>query len=81
MHEREKLKFTIASYSLCFCNSASSLQSLDHIGHIVLENGDLQQCLELKLIILKLALLLQLSSNDNPLQDSCLENPMDGEAW
>ena len=39
--EEKKLKFYIASCSLCLCNSACFLQSLDHIGHIVSESGDL----------------------------------------
>ena len=38
----EKLKFYIISCSFCLCNSACSLQSLDHVGHIVSESGDLQ---------------------------------------
>ena len=40
--EEEKFKFYIASCLFCLCNSACSLQSLDHIGHIVLESGDLR---------------------------------------
>ena len=40
--EEEKLTFYITSCSFCLCNSACSLQSLDHIGHIVSESGDLQ---------------------------------------
>jgi len=39
--EEEKLKFYITSCSFFLCNSACSLQSLDHIGHIVSESGDL----------------------------------------
>ena len=39
--EEEKLKFYITSF-FWLCNSACSLQSLDHIGHIVSESGDLQ---------------------------------------
>ena len=39
--EEETLKFHITSCSLCLCNSACSLQSLDHIGHVVLESGGL----------------------------------------
>ena len=38
--EEEKLKFYITSCSFCFCNSAGSLQSLDHVGHVVSERGD-----------------------------------------
>ena len=38
--EEEKLKFYITSCSFCFCNSAGSLQSLDHVGHVVSEHGD-----------------------------------------
>ena len=40
--EEEKLKFYITSCSFCLCNSAGSLQSLDPVGHIVSESGDLQ---------------------------------------
>ena len=40
--EEQKLKFYITSCSFCLCNSACPLQSLDHVGHVVLENGDLQ---------------------------------------
>ena len=39
--EEEKLKFYITC-SLCLCNSACSLQSLDHVGHVVSENGELE---------------------------------------
>ena len=39
--EEEKLKFYMTSWLFCLCNSACSLQSLDHIGHVVSENGDL----------------------------------------
>ena len=38
----EKLKFYMASCSFCLCNSACSLQNMDHVGHIVSENGDLK---------------------------------------
>ena len=41
-NEDEKLKFYIISFSFCLCNSACPLQSLDHVGHIVSESGDLQ---------------------------------------
>ena len=41
-NEGEELKFYITSCSFSLCNSAYSLQSLDHIGHLVLESGDLQ---------------------------------------
>ena len=34
----EKLKFYIISCSFCLCNSACSLQSLDHVGHILGHN-------------------------------------------
>ena len=37
----EKLKFYITSCLFCLCNSACSLQSLDHEGHVVSEGGDL----------------------------------------
>ena len=40
-NEEEKLKFYITSCSFCLCNSACSLQNLDHVGHIVSESGDL----------------------------------------
>ena len=40
--EEEKLTFYITSCSFCLCNSACSLQSLDHIGHVVSESGNLQ---------------------------------------
>ena len=40
--EEEKLKFNITSCSFFLCNSACSLLSLDHVGHIVSESGDLQ---------------------------------------
>ena len=32
-NEEEKLQFYIISCSFCLCNSACSLQSLDHVGH------------------------------------------------
>ena len=37
----EKLKFYITSCSFCLHNSACSLQSLDHVGHVVSESGDI----------------------------------------
>ena len=40
--EEQKLKLYITSCSFCLCNSACSLQSLDHLGHVVSESGDLQ---------------------------------------
>ena len=40
--EEEKLKLYITSFSFCLCNSACSLQSLHHVGHIVSESGDSQ---------------------------------------
>ena len=40
--EEEKLKFYITSCSFRLCNSACSLQSLDHVGHVVSESGDSQ---------------------------------------
>ena len=39
--EEEKLKFYIASFFFCLCNSACLLQSLDQVGHVVSESGDL----------------------------------------
>ena len=41
-NEEEKLKFYITSCSFCHHNSACSLQSLDHVGHVVSESADLQ---------------------------------------
>ena len=40
--EEEKLKLYITSCSFCLCNSVCSLQSLDHVGHVVSESVDLQ---------------------------------------
>ena len=40
--EEKKLKFYITSFSFCLCNSACPLQSLDHVGHVISESGDLQ---------------------------------------
>ena len=65
--EEETLKFYITSCSFCLCNSACSLQSLDHIGHIVSESGDLQYW-ELELTSLSLVLLF---ATAQPLQ-TCL---------
>ena len=53
--EEETLKFYITSCRFCLCNSACSLQSLDHVGHAVSESGDLQY-LELELASLTLVL-------------------------
>ena len=55
--EEEKLKFYITSCSFCPCNSACSLQILDHVGDIVLESGDSQ----LELISLTLVLLFTIA--------------------
>ena len=41
-NEEEKLEFYITSCSFWLCNSAFSLQSLDHVGHVVSESRDLQ---------------------------------------
>ena len=41
-NEGEKLKFYTTSFSFCLCNSASPLQSLDHLGPVVSESGNLQ---------------------------------------
>ena len=41
-NKEEKLKFYITSCSFCLCNSACYMQSLDHVGHVVSESGDLQ---------------------------------------
>ena len=62
--EEETLKFYITSCSFCLCNSACSLQSLDHIGHIVSESGDLQYW-ELEFISFTLVLLFAIAQ---PLQ-------------
>ena len=40
--EEEKLKFYITSFAFCLCNSACPLQSLDNVGHVGSESGDLQ---------------------------------------
>ena len=40
--EEEMLKFYITSCLFCLCTSACSLQSLDHVGHVVSESGDLK---------------------------------------
>ena len=40
--EEEKLKFYITSCPFCLCNSACFFQSLDHIGHVVSETGELE---------------------------------------
>ena len=40
--EEEKLKFYIASFFFCLCNSACLLQILDQVGHMVSESGGLQ---------------------------------------
>ena len=53
--EEETLTFYITSCSCCLCNSARSLQSLDHVGHAVSESGDLQYS-ELELASLTLVL-------------------------
>ena len=41
-NEEEKLNFYSTSFSFCLCNSACSLQSMDHVGHVVSESGDLE---------------------------------------
>ena len=41
-NEKEKSKFYITSCSFCLHNSAYSLQSLDHVDHVVSESADLQ---------------------------------------
>ena len=69
--EEEKLKFYITSFSFCLCNSACPLQSLDYVGHIVSESGDLQY-LELEFISLTLVLLFIIA---HPLQ-TCLIRPV-----
>ena len=65
--KEEKLKFYITSCSFCLCNSACSLQSMDHVGHVVSESGDLEYQ-ELELISLTLVLLFAIAQ---PLQ-TCL---------
>ena len=69
--EEEKLKFYITSCSFFLCNPACSLQSLDHVGHIGSESGDLQY-LDLELISLTLVLLF---ATAQPLQ-TCLIMPV-----
>ena len=60
--EEEKLKFYITSFSFCLCNSASPLQNLDHISHVVSESGDLQYW-ELEFISLTLVLLFAITQS------------------
>ena len=60
--EEEKLTFYITSFS--FCNLACPLQSLDHVGHIFSESGDLKYQ-ELEFILLTLVLLFAIAQ---PLQ-------------
>ena len=69
--EEEKLKFYITSCSSCLCNSSCCLQSLDHVGHVVSESGDLKYQ-ELELISLTFVLLF---ATAQPLQ-SCLIIPV-----
>ena len=69
--EEQKLKFYITSCSFCLCNSACSLQSLDHLGHVVSESGDLQYQ-ELELISLTL---VQIFAIAQPLK-TCLIMPV-----
>ena len=66
--EEETLKFYITSCSFCLCNSDYSLQSLDHIGHVVSESGDLQYQ-KLELVSLTLVLLFAIAQ---PLQTSLI---------
>ena len=68
--EEEKVTFYIISFSFCLCNSACPLQSLDHVGHVVSESGDLQYW-ELEFISFTLVLLFAIAQ---PLQtaSSCL---------
>ena len=70
-NEEEKLKFYITSFSFCLCNSACPWWSLDHVGHIVSESGNLQY-LELEFISLPLVLLFAITQ---PLQ-TCLIMPV-----
>ena len=69
--EEEKLKFYITSFSSCLCNSACHLQSVDHVGHVVSESGDLEYW-ELEFISLTLVLLFGITQ---PLQ-TCLIMPV-----
>ena len=69
--EEEKLKFYITPCSFCFCNSAYSLQSLDHVGHVGSESGDLKYQ-ELEFISLTPVLLFAIAQ---PLQ-TCLIMPV-----
>ena len=59
-NEEEKLNFYITTCSFCLCNSACSLQSLNQVGHVVSERGDLQYQ-ELELISLTLVLLFAIA--------------------
>ena len=70
-NEEEKLNFYITTCSFCLCNSACSLQSLNQVGHVVSERGDLQYQ-ELELISLTLVLLFPTAQ---PLQ-TCLIMPV-----
>ena len=58
--EEEKLNFYITAFSFCFCNLACPLQSLDHVGHVVSESGDLKYQ-ELEFILLTLVLLFAIA--------------------
>ena len=69
--EEEKLKFYITSCSFCLCNSDYSLQSLDLVGHVVSESGDLPSQ-KLELVSLTLVLLFAIAQ---PLQ-TCLIMPV-----
>ena len=69
--EEENLKFYITSFSFCLYSSVCPLQSLDHIGHIVSESGDLQYQ-ELEFVSLTLVLLFAIVQ---PLQ-TCLIMPV-----
>ena len=69
-NEEEKLKFYITSCSFCLCNSAGSLQSLDHVGHVVSESGD-SKYWELELILLTLVLLFVIAASANLLNHEC----------
>ena len=70
-NEEEKLKFYITSCSFCLCNSACSLQSLDHVGHVFSES-EASQYEEPELISLTFVLLFAIAK---PLQ-TCLIMPV-----
>ena len=75
--EEEKLKFYVTSCSFCLCNSAFSLQSLDHVGHIVSEKWGLNNTKNWSSSHLPLSCSLQLPGLANLLNHAC---PCKGQA-